>query len=64
MMKRILLVVFGLTLASSPAFAAKHCVDQNKNEVSVSGKTTKARAAQCKAAGGKWVTAKKASAHK
>ena len=61
MMKRMLLVVFGLTLASSPAFAARHCVDQNKNEVSVSGKTSKARAAQCKASGGKWVSIKKVS---
>jgi hypothetical protein len=64
MMKQIVFVV-GLALVSSPAFAAKHCVDQNKNEVSVTGKTAKARAAACKAAGGKWVAAaKKSTAHK
>ena len=61
-MKQIVLVVVGLALVSSPAFAAKHCVDKNKSEVSVSGKTAKARAAQCKAAGGRWMTIKKAPA--
>jgi hypothetical protein len=56
MMKRILMVAFGLTLAASPVFASKHCVDQNKHEVSVTGKTSKEKAASCKSAGGKWVT--------
>jgi hypothetical protein len=59
MMKHLMLAVVGLTLVSSPAFAAKHCVDKEKHEISVSG-TNKARAAQCKAAGGKWVAIKKA----
>ena len=57
-MKQLLFAVVALTLVSSPAFAAKHCVDKNKNEVSVSGSTSKEKAAQCKAAGGKWVTKK------
>jgi hypothetical protein len=59
MMKRLMFAVVGLTLVSSPVFAAKHCVDKDKHEISVSGKS-KARATQCKAAGGKWVTMKKA----
>ena len=59
MMKHLVFAVVGLTLVSSPAFAAKHCVDKEKHEISVSG-TNKARAAQCKAAGGKWVAIKKA----
>ena len=63
-MKHLALVVVALTLVASPAFAAKHCVDKNKAEVSVTGKTAKARAAQCKASGGKWVTIKKATAAK
>ena len=63
-MKQFALVVLALTMVSSPAFAAKHCIDKNKAEVSVSGSTAKARAASCKAAGGKWVTVKKASAAK
>jgi methylmalonyl-CoA mutase cobalamin-binding subunit len=62
-MKHLMFAVVGLTLVSSPAFAAKHCVDKDKHEISVSG-TSKARASQCKAAGGKWVTAKKASTTK
>jgi hypothetical protein len=56
MMKRILMVAFGLTLAASPVFASHHCVDQNKKEVSVTGKTTKEKQASCKSAGGKWVS--------
>jgi hypothetical protein len=63
-MKQLALVVVALTLVSSPAFAAKHCIGKNKAELSVSGNTNKARAASCKAAGGKWVTVKKASAAK
>ena len=63
-MKQLVLVAVALTLISSPAFAAKHCVDKNKNEVAVSGATAKAKAASCKASGGKWVTAKKVSAAK
>ena len=59
MMKHLMFAIVGLMLVSSPAFAAKHCVDKDKHEISVSG-TNKARAAQCKAAGGKWVTMKKA----
>jgi len=55
-MKQLVLAVVALTLVSSPAFAAKHCVDKDKHEVSVSGSTSKEKAASCKAAGGKWVT--------
>ena len=64
MMKQIAFVVVGLALVSSPAFAAKHCVGKDKAEISVTGTTAKAKAASCKAAGGKWVTVKKASAAK
>ena len=63
-MKQLVLAVVALTLVSSPAFAAKHCVDKNKQEVTVSGATAKAKAAACKAAGGSWVTVTKASAAK
>jgi hypothetical protein len=62
MMKYLMLVVVGLTLVSSPAFAAKtarHCVDKDKKEISLTG--TGKKSAQCKAAGGKWVKSKAAS---
>jgi hypothetical protein len=64
MMRHLLLVVVGLTLVSSPAFAAKttrHCVDKDKKEISLTGAAGKTRAAQCKATGGKWVKMKAAS---
>ena len=62
MMRHLLLVVVGLTLVSSPAFAAKttrHCVDKDKKEISLTG--VDGKKAQCKAAGGKWVKLKAAS---
>jgi len=65
MMKHLMLVVVGLTLVSSPAFAAKttrHCVDKDKKEISLAGVAGKTPAAQCKTAGGKWVKTKAASA--
>jgi hypothetical protein len=63
MVKHFMPVVLGLTLLSSPAFAAKaarHCVDKANKEIALSG-TAKTPAAQCKAAGGKWVKVKAAS---
>ena len=57
-MKYLMLIVIGLTLVSSPAFAAKatrHCVDKGNKEISLAGVAGKTPAAQCKAAGGKWV---------
>ena len=60
-MKHLMLVVVGLTLASSPAFAAKaarHCVDKDNKEISLGGVAGKTPAAQCKAAHGKWVKVK------
>ena len=64
MMKKLMVVVVGLTLMSSPAFAktARHCVDKNKKEVSVTSAPGKSAAAACKAAGGKWVKMKTAKA--
>ena len=61
MMKHLMLVVVGLTLVSSPAFAAKaarHCVDKDNKEISLSGVAGKTPAAQCKTAHGKWVKMK------
>jgi hypothetical protein len=58
MMKHLMFVVVGLTLVSSPAFAAKaahHCVDKDSKEISLSGVAGKTPAAQCKTAHGKWV---------
>ena len=60
MMKHLMFAVVGFTLVASPAFAARHCVGKDGSEISVTGGTGKARAAQCKAAGGKWVKAKSA----
>jgi hypothetical protein len=63
MKKNLMLILVGLTLVSSPAFAAKtarHCVDKDKKEIALSG-VGKKPAAQCKAAGGKWVRVKAAS---
>jgi hypothetical protein len=57
-MKYLMLIVVGLTLVSSPAFAAKatrHCVDKSNKEISLAGVAGKTPAAQCKTAGGKWV---------
>jgi hypothetical protein len=57
-MKYLMLIVVGLTLVSSPAFAAKaarHCVDKANKEISLTGVAGKTPAAQCKTAGGKWV---------
>ena len=63
-MKYLMLIVIGLTLVSSPAFAAKaatrHCVDKGNKEISLAGVAGKTPAAQCKAAGGKWVKMKPA----
>jgi hypothetical protein len=64
-MKYLMLIVIGLTLVSSPAFAAKaerHCVDKGNKEISVAGVAGKTPAAQCKAAGGRWVKMKTAKA--
>jgi hypothetical protein len=61
MMKYFMPAVLGLTLISSPAFAAKtahHCVDKNKQEITLTAAPGKTLAAQCKAAGGKWVKMK------
>jgi hypothetical protein len=61
MMKYFMPIVLGLTLMSSPAFAAKtarHCVDKNKQEITLTAAAGTTLAAQCKAAGGKWVKAK------
>ena len=65
MLKQFLLAVVALALVSTPAFAkgaARHCVDKDKKEISVSGVGKQAKAA-CKAAGGKWVKAKTSKAH-
>jgi hypothetical protein len=64
MVKEFMPLVIGLTLLSSPAFAAKasrHCVDKDKKEISLTAVPGKTLAAQCKAAGGKWVRMKAAS---
>jgi hypothetical protein len=60
MVKGFTSILFGLTLLASPAFAkpARHCVDNNKNEISVTASPGKTLSAQCKAAGGKWVRVK------
>ena len=62
MMKKLMLIVVGLTLVSSPAFAkaARHCVGKDKKEISITGAAGKSSAAACKAAGGKWVRVKTA----
>jgi hypothetical protein len=60
-MKHLMFVVVGLTLVSSPAFAAKaarHCVDKDNKEISLVGVAGKTPAAQCKTARGKWVKVK------
>jgi hypothetical protein len=66
-MKHFMMLVLGLTLVSSPAFAAKaarHCVDKDNKEISVTAAPGKTLAAQCKAAGGKWVRTKAATTTK
>jgi hypothetical protein len=63
-MKHLMLGVVGLTLLSSPAFAAKHCVGKDGQEITVAIGTAKARAKECKAAGGKWLKMKKSTAAK
>ena len=63
-MKHLMFVVVGLTLVSSPAFAAKaarHCVDKDNKEISLGGVAGKTPAAQCKTAHGKWVKVAAAS---
>jgi opacity protein-like surface antigen len=65
MMKHLMLAVVGFTLLASPAFAAKHCVDKDKKEISLPAAAEgQKRAVQCKAAGGKWVKMKKTSVTK
>jgi hypothetical protein len=61
MIKKLLVVVVGLTLVASPAFAkgGRHCVGKDKKEISVTG-VGKSAGAACKAAGGKWVRMKSA----
>ena len=62
-MKPILSFALGLALFASPVFAAKathRCVDKDNKEIALTG-TAKTPAAQCKAAGGKWVRMKSAS---
>ena len=63
MLKGFTPVLLGLTLLASPAFAkpARHCVDNNKNEIAITAAPGQTRAAQCKAAGGTWVRKAKAS---
>jgi hypothetical protein len=64
MMKYLTPIVISLTLVSSPVFAAKatrHCVDKDSKEISLAGAAGKTPAAQCKAAGGKWVKMKAAA---
>ena len=64
-MKYLMFVVVGLTLTSTPAFAAKaaarHCVDKDNKEISLGGVAGKTPAAQCKTAHGKWVKVKASS---
>jgi hypothetical protein len=64
MMKHLMLLVVGLTLVSSPAFAAaktvRHCVDKDNKEITLAGVAGKTPVAQCKTAGGKWVRVKAA----
>ena len=63
-MKHLMFVVVGLTLVSSPVFAAKaarHCVDKDNKEISLGGVAGKTPAAQCKTAHGKWVKVKASS---
>ena len=63
-MKHLMFVVVGLTLVSSPVFAAKaarHCVDKDNKEISLGGVAGKTPAAQCRTAHGKWVKVKAAS---
>jgi hypothetical protein len=62
MRKTLILVVMGLTLVSSPAFAKvarRHCIDKDMNEIRLTARG-KARPAACAAAGGTWVKAKRA----
>jgi hypothetical protein len=64
MTKHLMPFVLGVALLASPAFAAKathHCVDKDNKEIALPG-TAKTPAAQCKAAGGKWVRMKAATA--
>ena len=61
MMKYLVPAALGLTLMASPALAAKtarHCVDKNKQEITLTAAAGKTLAAQCKVAGGKWVKVK------
>ena len=61
MTKTLMLAIVAVTLMASPSFAktkvARHCVDKNKKEITLSTKSTKAA---CKAAGGTWVKVKTA----
>ena len=63
MMKHLMLAVVGLTLVSSPVFAASHCVGKDGQEISVASGSGK-KAARCKAAGGRWRKIKKHTAAK
>ena len=63
-MRNSMLALIALTLLSTPLFAAKpsrHCIDKDKHEISVTAAPGKTLAAQCKAAGGKWVRVKAAN---
>jgi len=59
-MKTLMMVVMGLTLVASPAFAKKprHCVDKDKKEIAVTSAPGQSAAKACKAAGGMWVKVK------
>jgi hypothetical protein len=61
-MKHLMFAILGLTLISSPAFAAKHCVGKDGREISVAKGTAKARANECRANGGRWQKMRKHAA--
>ena len=63
MMKHRMFDVVALTLMSSPAFAAKHCVGKDGQEISVASGGKKTQAKECKAAGGKWQKMKRTTAN-
>jgi hypothetical protein len=54
MLKGFMPVLLGLTLLASPAFAAKaarHCVDKDNKEITLTSVAGSTRSAQCKAGG-------------
>jgi hypothetical protein len=62
MTKHLVPFALGIALLASPAFATKathHCVDKDNKEIALSGPGK--HSAQCKAAGGKWVSMKAAT---